>query len=118
MDPLSQAIGMWQLEAAVAVAACLLFYAIHSLRKVWISGEGVSHIFILGAGLAIVTVLFLYLRNEIHWFGNRYALYFVLLYAWCALGMIFVSYRQTSGFKLTIALLLQAGVVYGLYRIV
>lgn len=116
MDGISQAVTMWQLEAVVAVAMLFAVYVYHHGAKVWRAPDGVSLIFTLGVGLSIVTLLFILLRDRIHWFTNRYALYFLLLYLWCAAGTIFVTYRHTHVFKLFIGLVSQAGIVYGLYR--
>jgi hypothetical protein len=116
-NSVTQAVMMWQMEALVAVALLLAVYLYHKGSKVWRTPDGVSLIFILGAGLAVMTVLFFVLRDRVHWFGgDRNALFFLLLYCWCALGTVFVAARQTHGFKLFIGLMLQAVIVYSLYK--
>lgn len=114
MDDVTRAVTMWQMEAAMAVSIFAFVYIYNRSIKLWMAREGVSLVFILGFGLAIVTVIFFFLRDRIH-FANHYALFFMLLYCWCALGTVFVAARQTHAFKLFIGLLSQAGIVYSLY---
>lgn len=118
MESLTYAVRMWQLEGTIAVSLLAVVYALFQLKKVWRAPDGLSLIFFLGIGLVLVTLLFISFRDRIHWFTNNYALYFILLYCWCALGTVFVAYRQTHLFKLVVGLLSQAGIVYGLYLII
>ncbi len=116
MDSVSQAVSMWQMEAVGAVSVFALVILYQRSIKLWIAQEGVSLVFILGVGLLIATVTFFYLRDRIHWFADRNALLFILLYCWCALGTTFVAARHTHIFKLLLGLFFQAAIVYGLYR--
>ena len=107
---------MWQMEAVVASSMLAFGVLYHKGIKLWMAREGVSLVSLLGITLGIVTVVFLLLRDRIHLFGNRYALFFLLLYMWSALGLLFIASGKTNGFKLFLGLVLQAMIVYYLYR--
>ena len=115
MDGLSQAVMMWQMEAGAAIALLFIVWGFARLAKVWRAPESVSLISILGMGLVLVTAIFLALGGRIHWFTNRYALYFILLYFWSALGLVFFTYRNVHIVKIAIGLVSQAAIIYGLY---
>lgn len=115
MNSVSQAVMMWQIEGAVAIGILVTVYLCYLAAKVWKAPDSISLMLILSIGLAAVTILFFYIQGQLHFFRTPYALLFLLLYCWCALGTFFIAYRQTQAAKLFIGLLSQAGIVYGLY---
>lgn len=115
---LEQAIVLWQLEAVVVISILLTALLIWRGYKVWRAPDCTSYVFVLGIGLALAAVLFYNFRDRVHLFTDRNALLFVLLYCWCALGTVFLAARQTHVLKLFIGLASQAGIVYGLYRLI
>ena len=54
-------------------------------------------------------------RQTIFWL-SALALFFLLLYCWSAVGLLFIASKKTSSIKLVIGLVLQAVIVYSLYR--
>ncbi len=115
---LEQAIVLWQLEAAVVVSILLSALVIWRGMKVWRAPDSTSYVFVLGIGLIAAAFLFYNFRDRLHMFADRNALLFVLLYCWCALGTVFLAARQVHVLKLSIGLISQAGIVYGLYRLI
>lgn len=115
---LEQAIILWQLEAAVVISILLTALLVWRAMKVWRAPDCTSYVFVLGIGLLAAAFLFYNFRDRLHVFTDRNALLFVLLYCWCALGTVFLAARQTHVLKLCIGLASQAGIVYGLYRLI
>lgn len=115
---LEQAIMLWQLEAAVVISILLTVLLIWRGAKVWRAPDCTSYVFILGIGLLAAALLFYNFRDRLNIFTDRNALLFVLLYCWCALGTVFLAARHTHVLKLFIGLASQAGIVYGLYRLI
>lgn len=117
-EDIMQVIAMWKIELLVAVGVLALVVFFMYLSKVWVSHDTVSLNGILGVGLVCVMALYGLLHNRVFWGGSRNLLLFLLLYAWCVLGMLFITPRHVHAAKLIIALLAQAGILYGLYHLV
>lgn len=115
MDSISYVMTMWSYGAAVIVGVLILVALWYYLAKSWSSPDSVSFTTILAVGLAAVATIFFNIQGAPPFGLTRHQVLFILLYAWCATGLMFFV-KQVHPIKLLIGILLQAVILYMLYR--
>jgi hypothetical protein len=99
------------LLVALFAMASLVHYATKLSGK-----SGVTLTFILSVSLTgIFCVYYYFLQDYVAWGISTRAALFLLLYVWCALGMIILTGRSTHQFKIFLGLVSQAGILYALF---
>jgi hypothetical protein len=115
MDAVTNTIAMWQNEMIVVLVTCAGLVAFHYLNKLWGAPGDVTFTVILAINLVAVSVLLYSMRYMWHLHVSNRAIIFLALYAWCVCAMLFFTSKQTHFLKIFLALVSQAGILYGLF---
>jgi len=116
MDSITQVLLDWESEGVIVLlilAGSGLFYY---FSRIW-RDRHLSFNILLGISLAAVATALYFISTHWHFNISQHTLLFILIYVWCALWMCFFA-RHVHRFKLLFALVLQASIIYALYRYV
>jgi len=115
MDSLMQVLTQWETEGIIILAVLTGVVVWHYVAKLWGAPEDMVLSALLGACIGAVAAGFYLMRHVLGLELGQRAFWFVVLYLWCALGMLFFAARNTSPHKLCLGLASQAGIVYALF---
>jgi len=99
---------------SLALVACAV---INGSEGIFHWGRLLTPTTLLSLSLFLVTALYVMIV-EYHWAPGKYAraVFFVVLYFWCVMGMFFFASTYAKSYKMYTALAVLAGVMFSLYR--
>jgi hypothetical protein len=115
MEDVSHVMMMWEKEGVIVMMILVGVLVFHYVSKLWSAPADAVLGVILGlsAGAAFMAI---YLTH--HMWGlhlTTRALWFLVLYVWCVLGMLFFAAKHTRRLKLFLGLVSQAGILLALF---